>query len=545
MAPRYYGCIIPGPLPEAYSYARKPMTQHDLQQLTRPQQLEVTRADAETLVRKINAYAQQGRAVPLTTEHLQSGSQPLPTGSVTRAWIDPRTGGVFAAFEFDLESDGGSRQAHALLANKIFTGLSLRHDLRDTEPQELSLCLQGARAGTGVLGEFSDEAAASAVLDELNADAYKPAAHAPVSIAASNTAPTMNSSQPAQAAAAPAAPIPASTPVPVQSVTQPADPTAPAAAQPAANGSADPVMRLMEKIASPNAILSKQERLQVLNMFAQNMDAFEKVKKQHENKLTHFMEALKVLAQSALPREEADKFTSALQNQTGKALQENDMDTVINTVQPLIVAASERLSHGAQLAVAPSPPVLFSPDAMDTTASVAASSSSAPTAAAQTLAGAPSQQASLSSVILHTKVDPDMLPILNYLSQRRSNAPAPATMVQAPLQPMPIYATPASSYTIYSPPAPSPSRAHAYPAPPVVYASSNAPAAAHAEPTDASTPASWMKYLDPSLRNEFGSKNFNGMEFNAYKHYSRDLIEGLAAETESDRAKRQRIHDGR
>lgn len=531
--PRYFGCIIPGPLREAYSYPQKPRSMDELRQLSRAQQLEVTRTDAETLVRKINAYASQGRAVPLTTEHLQSGADPLPTGSVTRAWIDPRSGGVFAEFEFDLSTDGGSRQAHALLANKFFTGLSLRHDLRDVEPQELSLCLKGARDGTGVLGELNPHA--TGVLGELNRDAYKPDQNPSVSIAASSSftsSSTMSMPAPPQAAGAPGSAAAAAPGTVSQAGTGTAAPTAVAeshaattASKPASN---DPVMRLMEKIASPNAILSKDERMQVLNMFAQNIDAFEKVKKQHENKLVHFMEALKVLAQSALPKEEADRFSSALQNQTGKALQENDMDTVINTVQPLIVAASERLSQ-APTAIA-SPPVLYTPEALNTTSNTA---TEAPSVAASTS----NASASLSSVILHTKVDPDMLPILNYLSQRRSTTPAPATMVQAPQQPMGLFASPANY--VYSPPT------AAYRAP-VVYASSNAPAESGSMELSApTTGSSWMRYFDPNLRSEFGAKTFNGMEFNAYKHYSRDLIEGLASESESDRLKRQRIGDSR
>jgi len=184
---RYYGIIIPGPLADRYSFSSIPQTADELNRLTRAQQLEVTRTDAEILVHKINKYAEQGKPVPLTTEHMENTHShkqprftgtPTRTGSVHRAWISPKdNGSVYAEFSFD-ETEGGAEEAHFLLEQNVFRGLSLRHNMTHLEPQELSLCGKGARAGSVVVGEMSEQQTHTggemSISSQTNTLQYKP-----------------------------------------------------------------------------------------------------------------------------------------------------------------------------------------------------------------------------------------------------------------------------------------------------------------------------------------------------------------------------------
>jgi len=124
----YTGTIVLQP-PDALTYEGEPRT--------RAQQLELTRAQTDVLLQRL-----VGR--PMHTEHDPS----VPVGRVTRAFYDAQ-GNACVSFEL-AGRPAVVDSTRRLIADGWLRGLSLSHHRDTLEPTEVSLCFNGARAGTGL-----------------------------------------------------------------------------------------------------------------------------------------------------------------------------------------------------------------------------------------------------------------------------------------------------------------------------------------------------------------------------------------------------------
>ncbi len=74
-------------------------------------------------------------------------------GRVLDAKVTPQ-----GAFEVDFELDLEENIVHDLIEQKLFTGLSLSHCLNSCRPVEVSVCWEGAREGTGIYTDSTNQA---------------------------------------------------------------------------------------------------------------------------------------------------------------------------------------------------------------------------------------------------------------------------------------------------------------------------------------------------------------------------------------------------
>lgn len=147
MADNFYtGVVIPGPLPDAYSYEVKPRTHTEFHHaLTIPQKLEVIYDHATQLAQKML----RNRTI-VSANHLKLGNgSKVRLGRVEDAWVD-RQKGLMARFSLD-ESLDGADFVKRLIDSGHFGELSLQHDHANMEPLELSICREGCRPGTSIL----------------------------------------------------------------------------------------------------------------------------------------------------------------------------------------------------------------------------------------------------------------------------------------------------------------------------------------------------------------------------------------------------------
>jgi hypothetical protein len=130
MAPkaRFVACVVPK-LVAKHSYPPGTKPQGD-------QKYEMTLDEG-------NVIKAQMKGIPVKAAHMPS----TRAGEVTRAWIDSKNR-MMAEFEIPLE---GFEMAVANLVNrKHIFGVSLRHNQTTLTPDELTICLEGAREGAVV-----------------------------------------------------------------------------------------------------------------------------------------------------------------------------------------------------------------------------------------------------------------------------------------------------------------------------------------------------------------------------------------------------------
>lgn len=82
---------------------------------------------------------------PIVTEH---GHQQV--GTITGSALDVKGS---ASVRFRLSSDAVGENARRLIESGLFRGLSLCHRRDTLEPQEVSICMEGARPDTGITGD--------------------------------------------------------------------------------------------------------------------------------------------------------------------------------------------------------------------------------------------------------------------------------------------------------------------------------------------------------------------------------------------------------
>lgn len=129
---RFRGCIHAN-LRDKLSYEGTPKT--------REQQLEMTHDMMNKVMASLNG-------VPVSTEHNALGR--CDVGTIDGCYYD-REGKAYVTGLLDSpEKNAAAKMVEACLESGVLTGLSLSHDAVTLKPYEVSLCLQGARPGTGI-----------------------------------------------------------------------------------------------------------------------------------------------------------------------------------------------------------------------------------------------------------------------------------------------------------------------------------------------------------------------------------------------------------
>lgn len=305
---RYQGVIVCRP-PEALSYDPQQATPASL---TRAQQLELTRAQTEALLRNLPGK-------PILTEH---GGEPV--GTVTAAFFNEEGD---ACVRFDLADSPAAAGTHRLVEAGYLRGLSLSHHHGTDQPVEVSLCFQGARPGTGLAGSAS---AAS-----KPTPAAPPAQQTRWTVRASSLTPLVMATT-AAAPAAPAAAPKAAGPPPPSAAAPTAPPAEAAPKRRATEGpegtpapvDADAVARLLRKVAE-GQMLTQEEQVELIQAIAQERGAARAAQdrlKELQSKPTfdphHFMQVLAPFIQTycgaeSLPPAEAQRLATQMSQGQG------------------------------------------------------------------------------------------------------------------------------------------------------------------------------------------------------------------------------------
>ena len=311
----YIGVLVPGPLPESYSYdTTRPWSNPEFHKvLSLNQRLEITEGDARELANKMIRDQTM-----ISCNHLD---KTINLGKVSDAWVDPAKG-LLVKFALN-PSAGGADFMERMLQSGYIRELSLKHNHTTMDPVEVSICNEGCRPGTSIT--------------KLNEPSYNSESASPVIISASKSTmlastsgalATIGNAEPKPAVVG-AAGIGGTTLVPVDDTKM--------ATEDAKNEDKkiDPLDSAMNKLLAGGNLLTKAEKTAILQMAA------EKEKLKTENKASTDQKTALLV----------DQLSQLLKNFTGKdlpykeddayaALQAGDTGKFEDMVNPVLVAAN-------------------------------------------------------------------------------------------------------------------------------------------------------------------------------------------------------------